>query len=88
MTPEQIPTAVDTAIALGAVAAFVSLAALRLGYARALIEWLGYGRKNVETIRAAQTIPYEDPDIARDEYLEREEEAREAEMDRQMGRDW
>ena len=42
MTPEQIPTALDTAIALGVVAVLVSLAALRLGYARALIEWLGY----------------------------------------------
>lgn len=32
--------------------------------------------------------PFEDPDIAREEYLAREEARFEAELDRQMGSDW
>lgn len=41
---EPIPTAVDTAIALGVVAVIVSIGVVRLGLHRRFFKWLGVGR--------------------------------------------
>ena len=45
MPAEPIPSALDTVIALGVVAAIFLIAAIRAGWFLALRDWLGFGKK-------------------------------------------
>lgn len=83
--PEPVPTAVETAVMLAAVLVMAVVAAIHLDWLRTLAHWLGYRKEDPVKPEEQEDIDGVDRDA--DQYAEMADIYREAEMDRQMGRD-